>query len=72
MALSNTPPAGTPYTTPTFRFGRLLVACSLDKARLMADALDDEEFVRKRGATLASADGDFTRFRGLRFLNPLR
>lgn len=26
----------------------------------------------ERGATLASADGDFTRFRGLRFLNPLR
>jgi toxin-antitoxin system PIN domain toxin len=25
----------------------------------------------ERGATLASADGDFTRFRGLRFLNPL-
>ena len=26
----------------------------------------------ERGATLASADADFTRFHGLRFLNPLR
>ena len=45
------PPATEPgptYTTPTYRFGRVREGVDLVKARWVADALEDEELLRKR------------------------
>ena len=44
------PPASTPptYRTPTFQFGRVREGIDLDKARWIADALEDDELLRKR------------------------
>jgi hypothetical protein len=42
------PPAGAVYQTPTFRFGRVREGLDLVKARWIADALEDEELLRKR------------------------
>jgi hypothetical protein len=37
-----------PYHTPAFHFGRVREGIDLDKARWLADALEDEELLRKR------------------------
>ncbi|MBU6365658.1 MAG: hypothetical protein KJT01_05555 [Gemmatimonadetes bacterium] len=45
------PPATEPgptYATPTFQFGRVREGVDLVKARWVADAMEDEELLRKR------------------------
>ena len=37
-----------PYRTPIFHLGRVREGIDLDKARWLADALEDEELLRKR------------------------
>jgi hypothetical protein len=63
-----------PKQRPLFRtrsvdLGRIRVASIDNIAELLAIA-EGEDFV-EHGVTLCSTDGDFSRFPGLRLLNPL-
>jgi hypothetical protein len=63
-----------PYRLPT-RDAGLRPGIDLTKALRLAAELEDAETIRKleleHGAELCSADADFSRFAGLRWVNPL-